>query len=189
MIRTITGTVTELMTDGMVVETAGVGYLVAVPARSVPALGAQVRVYTHHHVREDDEALYGFATPDELSLFEALLTVPSIGPKLALAILSAASPAELVSAVESDNLGFFQALPGLGKKSAAKIIVELKGKITSAGQTTIPGQGSELLEALVALGYRPSEVQALLGHVPDDLVSTQAQVTWALRQLGQPTHA
>lgn len=189
MIRTLAGTVTHLMPDGLVVHVGGVGYLVAVPLRSIPSLGESVEFFTYHLVREDEQALYGFATLDELSLFKALLTVPSIGPKSALAILSAASPTDIVRAVETDNLGFFQALPGLGKKSAAKIIVELKGKVTASGMVTIPNSQSDLLEALVTLGYRPSEVQALLGHVPADLESIQAQVTWALKQLGQPARA
>ncbi len=189
MIRTLSGTVTHLMADGIVVHVGGVGYLVAVAPRSVPRLGEPIELFTYHLVREDELALYGFASLDELELFKALLTVPSIGPKSALAILAAATPDQVRSAIEQDNLGFFQSLPGLGKKSAAKIIVELKGRITASRETTVPTQGSELLEALIALGYRPSEIQSILSQVPTDLESIQAQVTWALKQLGQTAHA
>ncbi|MBI4032780.1 Holliday junction branch migration protein RuvA [Candidatus Berkelbacteria bacterium] len=189
MIRTLTGTVSHLMPDGLVVNVGGVGYLVAVPPRSIPHVGESIELFTYHHVREDELALYGFTTVGELQLFRELLTVPSIGPKMALAILSTAAPNDILSAIETDNLGFFQSLPGVGKKSAAKIIVELKGKLTANRETTIPSGGSELVEALMALGYRPDEVQAIVNQVPPDVRDTEAQVAWALRELGQPAPA
>lgn len=185
MIRTLTGTATYILPDGIVVDVGGVGYLVAVPPRSVPRIGERIELLTYHHIREDGQALYGFSSIEELRLFTELLTVSSIGPKLALAILSAAVPDEILAAIEQDNLGFFQSLPGVGKKSAAKIIIELKGRITANRETTIPSGGGELIEALLALGYRPDEVQSVLGRLPSDLVETEAQVAWALRELGQ----
>lgn len=184
MIRTLTGPVSHLMPDGIVVDVNGVGYLVTVPTRNIPPIGATSTFYIYTHVREDELALYGFASADELRLFRELLTVPSIGPKLALAILSAATPAEITTAIEQDNLGFFHSLSGVGKKSAAKIIVELKGKLTASGPTTIPFGGSHLLEALTTLGYRPDEVQSVLKSVPANL-SLEEQVTWSLQQLAR----
>ncbi|MGI6103684.1 MAG: Holliday junction branch migration protein RuvA [Patescibacteria group bacterium] len=185
MIRSLRGTIAGQGLAGSILEVSGVGYLVSVPPRSAGRVGEERQYFTHHHVREDDEALYGFETMEELELFESLLTVPSIGPKLALAILSAATPDQIRSAVDSDNLGFFQSLPGVGKKSAAKIIVELKGKITASRETIIPGGGSELVDALTALGYAPEEIQHVVGKLPAELDGIQAQVTWALRELAR----
>lgn len=185
MIRSIRGTCIHVLATGCILDVNGIGYLALVPPRSIGRANEEKQYFTHHHVREDDEALYGFETMDELELFESLLTVPSIGPKLALAILSAATPNEIRSAVDGDNIGFFQSLPGVGKKSAAKIIVELKGKITASRETTIPGGGSELVEALIALGYVPSEIQRVIGKLPTEYTDVQSQVTWALRELGR----
>ena len=185
MIRSLRGNVLHAAISDSIIEVMGIGYAVAVPPRSAGRVGEEKQYFTHHHIREDDESLYGFETMEELELFESLLTVPSIGPKLALAILSAAAPNEIRTAVEGDNIGFFQSLPGVGKKSAAKIIVELKGKITTSRETTVPGAGSELVDALVALGYAPIEIQQVVSRLPSDLRDIQAQVTWALRELAR----
>ncbi|MBI2589756.1 Holliday junction branch migration protein RuvA [Candidatus Berkelbacteria bacterium] len=185
MIRTLRGEMTHHFPVGVVIEVAGVGYLVAVPARSVPQIGEQVFLFTYQHVREDELALFGFATLAELELFKLLLTVPSIGPKLGLTILSTATPDEIAAAVERDNLGFFQSIPGLGKKGAAKIIVELKGKIVAGREITIPGGGSELYDALVTLGYASAEIQEILKRLPKEKTSLEEQVAWALREAAQ----
>lgn len=185
MIRTITGTAQHLFPDGVVVDVGGVGYLVAVPARSAPRIGDAVSYMTYHHIREDGQALYGFTTSAELATFQLLITVPSIGPKLAMAILAVATPSDIASAVDTDNIGFFSSLPGVGKKSAAKIIVELKGKITASREVSVPGVGVELVDALTTLGYAPSEIQGVLARLPREHTTIQAQVTWALRELSQ----
>lgn len=184
MIRTVRGTVTYLGSSELVVETGGIGYLVTIADRSMRAVGSTTQFFTYHHVREDGQALFGFETMEELALFEQLLTVQSIGPKLAMAILSVATPPEIVSAVVQDNAGFFQAIPGVGKKSALKIIIELKGKLTGQSGVAVPTGGLALADALAGLGYAPTEVQQVIGRVPADL-SDEAQVGWALRELAQ----
>lgn len=184
MIKTIRGKTTHQLQPGIVVEVSGLGYLVIVPIRSVPNIGAEVFFYTYHHIREDNQALFGFETLAELEVFEALLTVPSIGPKLAMTIMSAATPDDISSAVATDNVGFFKSLPGVGGKSAAKIIVELKDKLTSGGLTSIPSAGTQLADALVSLGYSPQEVQAVLREAPTDL-SINDQVSWSLKWLAK----
>ena len=168
--------------QGLVIETAGIGYLVTVPTRSIKRLGDQVRFFTYHHIKEDGQALFGFETLVELKLFEQLITVSSIGPKLALAILSIATPEEVIGAVGADNVGFFQSIPGIGKKSALKIIIELKGKLTGEASISIPSGGLLLSDALVGLGYAPIEIQQVIQHVPVGLTD-EAQIAWALREL------
>jgi len=143
-----------------------------------------VQYFTYHHIREDGQALYGFGTIEDLETFEALLTVPSIGPKLAMTILSAATPAEISIAVASDNIDYFKSLPGVGGKSAAKIIVELKGKFTGDSSVSIPSSATGLLDALTALGYAPRDLGEVLKSVPSDL-DLSGQVSWSLKLLGQ----
>ncbi len=184
MIRTLRGTLTAHAGDGVILELGGIGYGIRTPLRSRGQLGAERRFFIHHHVREDEQLLFGFDTMEELNLFELLITVPSIGPKLAMAILSIAAPADIIGAVNTDNAGFFQAIPGLGKKSALKIIVELKGKFGGASSTSVPSGGLVLADALTGLGYDAAEVQSVVARVPAGLTDTE-QVGWALRELGQ----
>ncbi|MBI4185530.1 Holliday junction branch migration protein RuvA [Candidatus Berkelbacteria bacterium] len=184
MIRTIRGLVTRRLKDGIVIEANGIGYLITVPIRTQPSVGSDVYLFTYHHIREDIQALYGFISVEELQMFEALLTVSGIGPKIALAVMNVATPAQITQAVAADNLGFFQTVPGLGKKGAAKLIVELKGKLSKSGAVTIPTGGQDLAEALMALGYASHEIQTILGSVPPDL-DLQAQVSWSLKALAR----
>lgn len=183
MIRTISGIAQYILPEGIVVQAGGVGYLVTVPIRVTPRLGERVDLFTYHHIREDGQALFGFTTLEELNVFESLLTVPSIGPKLAMTILSAATPEEISSAVATDNVGFFKSLSGVGGKSAAKIIVELKGKLTGESFVGVPSADTSLLDALTALGYRPTDLQNILKSVPSDL-DLAGQVNWSLKTLG-----
>ncbi len=182
MIRSLSGTVTDHVRDGLILEVAGVGYLVSIPLRSLPAVGSTVRLYTHHHVREQEQALYGFSTLAELASFESLLAVSGIGPKSALAILTIASSGQLEGAIETDDVGFFASVPGIGKKTAARIIVELKGKLLAPSDS--PGL-SDLRAALESLGYAPRDVEPLTRTLPADLIDIQDQLGWILRQLGQ----
>ncbi len=184
MIRTIRGTIIHHLAQGIVVEVSGIGYFVTVPSRSVQPVGTEVRYFIYHHIREDGQALFGFPTIEELSTFEALLTVPSIGPKLAMTVLGAATPDEISRAVATDNVSFFKSLPGVGGKSAAKIIVELKGKLTGEALTSVPPTDSNLIDALTVLGYAPRDVHDILKSVPSDL-DLAGQVNWALKELGQ----
>lgn len=182
MIRSVTGEVIQIGLQQLVIETAGIGYLVSVTKRTNKQLGEQVRLFTYHHIKEDGQALYGFEAMAELQLFEQLISVSSIGPKLALSILSVAKPEEIISAVSADNVGFFQAISGIGKKSALKIIIELKGKLTGEASSVMPSGGLLLADALVSLGYATIEIQQVIQRVPVGL-GDEAQVAWALREL------
>ena len=107
-----------------------------------------------------------------------------MGRRGGVSILWAATPSDIASAVAADNVGFFSALPGVGKKSAANIIIQLKGKLVGGGSPTIPGGGTALVDALTTLGYAPAEIQPLVARLPSELQSPEAQVSWALKQLG-----
>jgi len=168
--------------EQLILSVAGVGYGLAVPVRLQAVVGETRTLHTHLHVREDNLSLFGFETAAELALFEQLITVPSIGPKLAMAILSIAAPGDIVAAVNGDNAGFFQAIPGLGKKSALKIIVELKGKFGGQASSAVPSGGLVLADALSGLGYEAAEIHLVVARVPAGL-SDKEQVAWALREL------
>jgi Holliday junction DNA helicase RuvA len=171
--------------DGLVLDVGGVGYLVAAtPSALGRADGArEVTIETYLHVREDTLQLYGFADAAERELFIRLLGVSGIGPKVALAVVSSAAPTELMSAITLGDFARFQAIPGIGKKTAERIVLELKGSvqdsIVAASDTGAP---RELVarEALVELGYSIIEAERALAGVDPDL-PPEERVREALR--------
>ncbi len=186
MIARVAGEVALRRTDHVVVETAsGVGYRVAVSAQTmerVPPVGQSVSLHTELIVREDSMALYGFATEEEQDLFTLLLGVQSVGPKMALAVLSGGSPRDLVGALAAGDAKRFQAVPGIGKRTAERIIVELREKV-GVPQDLVPavcggpshGDDPRLLarDGLVELGYELSEAERLLSGAPGDATAEQ----------------
>ena len=184
MIRTIDGVLTYHTSKGVIINVSGIGYLVAVPLRSLPRAGDMVTLFIHHHIREDAQTLYGFQTLNELELFERFLDVSSIGPKSALAILSVANADEIAQAVELADETFFTRVPGLGKKSALKILLELKGKlIVDSLDGSLANTHRELIEALESLGYATKDLQATMKQLPPELIDLQSQLTWVLKNL------
>jgi Holliday junction DNA helicase RuvA len=189
MIALVSGTVAVRRADHVVVDCAGVGYRLAVSAetlRHVPAVGKQVVLHTHLVVRDDALALYGFATEEERELFLMLLGVQSVGPKVALAVLSGGPPRELLGALASGDSARFQAVPGIGKRTAERIIVELREKVGSS----LPDEAIQVSrsddpralarEGLVGLGYSAQEADELLdgasGEQPEDLIAHALRV-------------
>lgn len=182
MIGSLRGTLTDRAADGEVlVEVAGVGYRVTVaPATAVQLgeLGDDVFVHVHHHIREDAQTLYGFATRDERRCFEALLGAHGVGPALALAILSVHDPAGLGRVVADDDVAALCLVPGVGKKTAARLLLELKSRLDApevppaatpvALATGGAGARADVRDALANLGYGPDEVVAVLRDLPDD---------------------
>jgi Holliday junction DNA helicase RuvA len=164
MISELRGTLIEKSPAGIVVDVGGVGFRLLVPLstyRELPDEGTAVRLLTHLHVKEDALDLFGFATPEERAIFLALVSVSGIGPKLALAILSGLSPEVFHRAVVEEDLGLLTSISGIGRKTAQRIIVELKEKlsgmdVSSIGGTGAPGAGEEgdAVLALVSLGVR-----------------------------------
>lgn len=187
MIAALRGEVIARGADHVVVEVNGVGYKVFVPRH--PS-GDQVLLHTHQVVREDDESLYGFESRDELALFEMLITVSGVGPKAGLAILSVARPAEIAAAIGSQDTSVLARAPGVGKKTAERLIVDLKEKIGRVTGVSAP-DGAVRSEddahiALVALGYTASEAASALRSVPPQgKVSTEERIAAALRSAGR----
>jgi Holliday junction DNA helicase RuvA len=184
MIALVSGTVVTRRADHVVIECAGVGYRLAVSAetlRQVPAVGRSVLLHAHLVVRDDTIALYGFATEEERELFLMLLAVQSVGPKMALAVLSGGPPRELLRALAAGDAARLRAVPGVGKRTAERIIVELREKVgtsTPDAEITITRADDPRAlarEALVGLGYSIQESDVLLegasGEQPEDLIA------------------
>jgi holliday junction DNA helicase RuvA len=190
MIALLRGEVAVRRSDHVVILSGSVGYRAAVSAetlRHVPAVGEQVTLHTHLIVRDDALTLYAFASEQERDLFLMLLCVQAVGPKVALAVLSAGSPRELIGALAAGDAGRFQAVPGIGKRTAERIIVELREKVgvdgDAAAGARVPilarrgeAQDPRLLarEGLLELGYAPGEAEELLsgaeGETAEELI-------------------
>jgi holliday junction DNA helicase RuvA len=187
MIASVRGGVVLRRPGEVVVEAAGVGYRLAVSSetlRQVPAVGAEVALHSHLVMREDSLQLYGFASEAERDLFLMLVGVQGVGPKVALAVLSGGSPRELLGAIAAGDAARFQAVPGIGKRTAERVIVELREKVAGAasdeivvrrGAATRDEPRSVAREGLLGLGFAPGEADELLagieGDSPEDLIA------------------
>jgi Holliday junction DNA helicase RuvA len=187
MISRLRGKAVAWDADGLVLDVNGVGYrLFATPAAVKKADGAdEVVLETHLHVREDAMQLFGFADADERELFEQLLSVSGVGPKVALAIVSGYSPGELRRAIVREDDALFQSIPGIGKKTAQRVVLELKEKIAPLAAVETPhlGDGDGHIvarDALVELGYSAAEAEQRLAAVDPDLPPAE-RVREALR--------
>jgi Holliday junction DNA helicase RuvA len=197
VIASLDGVVGALAAESLVLEVGGVGYRVfttpAVLAGAEP--GRRLRLHTHHLVREDLQALYGFRTPEELGFFGLLLTVTGVGPKVALGLLGSRPVADLQLAILADDQGLLTAVPGVGKRLAARIVLELREKVAAAGVAAgTPASGGagahpaegEVVGALQALGYTLAEAREAARHVgvqAADGGSLEDRVKAALRSL------
>jgi Holliday junction DNA helicase RuvA len=187
VIGSLRGRLLDRGADEVLVEVAGVGYRAVVAPTTAVALGDvgdDVFVWVHHHVREDAQTLYGFASLDERRTFEALIGAHGVGPSLALAILSVHAPAALARILADDDVAALCLVPGVGKKTAARLLVELKSRLHVPDRGTVPavagsGSGSggngaapsaqaDVREALAGLGYGPDEIRAATVDLPDD---------------------
>jgi len=167
--------------QGLIVDVNGVGYLVAATP-SVSRLGSgEIAIEIHTVVREDALALYGFATSEERDLFELLLGVSGVGPKVALAIVSGSTPAELRRAIARDDVKRFQAIPGIGLKTAQRVVLELKEKLASVDYATEASEELVARDALVGLGWSLVDAERALADVDQEL-SVEEQVRAVLRK-------
>jgi len=180
----------------IVLECSGVGYEVETPMSTfldLPEIGAELFLHTHLLVREDAQILYGFATDEERVLFRTLLKVNRVGAKMALGVLSAMSANDFRRCVEYEDAATLSKVPGIGRKTAERLIMEMRDKIGSVGAPTLPGQKvsvessprSEATDALVALGYKANEVNKLLAKLDIDDESAEDIIRLALRQAAQ----
>jgi holliday junction DNA helicase RuvA len=181
MISRLRGTVAARTSAGLVIDVGGVGYLVAATPRVNARLGEETTVETYLHVREDALQLYGFATAEERELFELLLGVSGIGPKVALAIVSGSPPAELRRAIAREDLARFEAIPGIGRKTAQRVVMELKDKLAGPADAGPASGLFEARDALVALGWALLDADRVLAGI-DDSLPVEEQVRTALRQ-------
>ena len=184
MIASVRGEVVVRRADHVVVECAGVGYRLAVSAhtlRAVPRAGNEALLHTHLVLRDDGMHLYGFASEEERELFLMLVGVQGVGPKVALAVLSGGSPRELTNAIAAGDAARFQVAPGIGKRTAERIIVELREKVAGEAVadaiTTTASEDPRTLarEGLLGLGFTPQEADGLLaeteGDTPEELIA------------------
>jgi Holliday junction DNA helicase RuvA len=187
MIARLRGRAVGYDAEGLVLDVGGVGYRVlATPAAVRKAEAAEeVALETHLHVREDALVLFGFAGSDERVLFERLLAVSGVGPKVALAIVSAYSPAELRRAIVRDDTALFESIPGIGKKTAQRVVLELREKVSALDAVNEPHLGSGdghvvARDALLELGYTVAEAEERLAAIDPDLPPSE-RVRLALR--------
>jgi Holliday junction DNA helicase RuvA len=188
MIGRLRGTLVERGQEAIVIEVGGVGYLVTVSPRTLsdlPGLGEEAVLHTHLHVREDQLALYGFGSSSDKELFGMLLGVSGVGPKVAMAILATMTYEQLSIAVASDDIPALTAVPGIGKRSAQKLLLELRPKMDVLDDVSVvSGPMGEVREALEGLGYGPDEIRGTLADMPNDL-PIEELLRRSLQQLGK----
>jgi holliday junction DNA helicase RuvA len=181
MISRVTGKVVELVEKGAVVETSGLGYAIFTP--STFKVGDTTTLHTHLVIRDDVQELYGFETPQEKLLFIKLISVSGVGPKTGLQIMSMYPMNELVRIIKSGDSKAISLVSGVGKKSAEKIIIDLKDKLDGF-ESSEKGPEHDLVEALISLGYKEYQIRSVVGSINNDL-PLQKQITTALQLLGK----
>jgi Holliday junction DNA helicase RuvA len=181
VIARLRGTVAARTAAGLVIDVGGVGYLVAATPRVNARVGEEATVETYLHVREDALQLYGFATADERGLFELLLGVSGVGPKVALAIVSGSTPTELRRAIARDDTARFEAIPGIGRKTAQRVVLELKEKMSIPVEAGTAAGAVLARDALVELGWSMVDAERALAGV-DESLPVEDQVRHALRK-------
>ena len=192
MISSLNGTVESLGSEWAIINVGGIGFQVFMPTSTLSTMGTagkEVRLFTHLHLREDNATLYGFSTADELALFQSLIGVSGLGPKMGLAMLSAMNVEQLVTAIATGSADLLTVIPGIGKKVASRIVLELKEKI-GAGWITTPTtqfaqENMDVLAALTALGYSAAEAAKAVTTLPaaTDL-SLEEKIKLALAYFG-----
>ncbi len=195
----IKGTLEEKTKDSIVVETAGIGYKIFVSEQTMEKLGElgeKVKIYTHYHVREDNISLYGFLSNEELKMFELLIQVSGIGAKTAIVMLSKITPSEFALAVISNDIKTLTTIPGVGSKSAQRIVLELKDKLKTedaiskeeiSQATTVTNNENieEAVQALQILGYNKGEIKKVIEKLKVKNMSTEEIIKQALKHLSR----
>jgi Holliday junction DNA helicase RuvA len=192
MIATLEGTLEYRGDNSIIINVGGIGFRVYVPASTLSQLGAvkgRVSLYTHLHVREDNISLYGFASSEELTLFKSLISVSGIGTKLALSLLSALNPEQLVMAITSGDIDLLSQTPGIGKKMASRLVVELRGKLEKDWREMalpLAPERVDVIAALTGLGYSVTEAAKAISRLPDsEELSLEEKVRMALQQMAR----
>jgi holliday junction DNA helicase RuvA len=190
MIATLEGTLEYRGVDSVIINVGGIGFQVYVSSSTLSQLGAikdKVSLYTHLHLREDNVALYGFTSSEELALFRNLISVSGVGPKLALALLSGLNPEQLIMAIASGNVDVISQISGVGRKVASRLIVELRGKLEKQWEGTVlplAPENTDAIAALTGLGYSVREATQAISNLPSsEGMSLEEKVKAALQQL------
>ena len=195
MIGSLRGRLAGKLAPHIMLECSGVGYEVETPMSTfldLPAVGTEIFLHTHFLVREDAQILSGFATEEERELFRTLLKVNRVGAKMALGVLSAMSASDFRRCVEYEDAATLSRVPGIGKKTAERLIMEMRDKVDKVGVPSLPGgkqiaveasARSEAFDALVALGYKANEVNKLLGKLDIDGLSAEDIIRQSLKQV------
>jgi holliday junction DNA helicase RuvA len=190
MIATLEGTLEYRGNDSVIINVGGIGFRVHVSGFTLSRLGpvnSKVFLYTHLHLREDNVSLHGFGSAEELSLFKNLVSVSGIGPKAALGLLSALEPQQLVMAIASGNADLISQAPGIGKKMAGRLIIELKGKLEKEWtEIAVPlaAEGADVIAALTGLGYSLTEATRVVSKLSgSEELSLEEKIRTALQQL------
>jgi Holliday junction DNA helicase RuvA len=191
MIGRLTGVIAEKAPPQVLIDVGGVGYEVDVPMSTfynLPKLGERTTLLTHFVVREDAQVLYGFGSAAERQAFRQLIKVSGVGPRMALSLLSGLSVAELAQAISVQEAGRLTRIPGIGKKTAERLLLELKGKLGAelgAAPVSVKSEAqADVLQALVALGYSDKEAAAALKALPED-VGVSEGIKLALKSLAK----
>lgn len=187
MIGSLEGKVTQKGTGYVILKSGGVGYKVSLPGSLLLStkVGQEVEFMVHTHVREDQFALYGFSNLEELEFFELLITVSGVGPKSGLAIMSLADVKMIKSAITSEDPSVFTKVSGIGRKIAERVIVELKGKLKEeADSAPVAKEHSDVLDALIALGYKEQEARDAMKDLPAG-ITLQEKIKIALKTLSK----
>lgn len=192
MIATLEGILECRGEDSVIINVGGIGFRAHVSSSTSSQLGAvkgRVSLYTHLHVREDSISLYGFASREELTLFKSLISVTGIGAKLALTLLSALNPEQLVMAITSGDIDLLSRTPGIGKKIAGRLVVELRGKFEKEWKETglpLGPEHADVIAALTGLGYSVTEATKAISRIPDsEAMSLEEKVRMALQQMAR----
>lgn len=193
MISYLKGKVVLFKMGTLILNVNGVGYKVFVNPQiniqnNIVDTKAEVELYTHQHIREDSSDLYGFLSYQELELFELLISVNGVGPKAGMNIMSSSKSDRIIKAISSDDLAFFTSISGIGKKVSAKIILDLKSKISgdkSVSFISKADESSDVMEALISLGYKNLELNGIIQKIPAELITTEQKITWCLKNLAK----
>ena len=192
MISSLHGKIESSGSDQVIINVGGIGFQVYMPTTALATLGRtgdEVDVFTHLHLREDNVALYGFTTTEELWLFETLISVSGLGPRLALSMLSALNSEQITTAIATGSIEVLEMIPGIGKKVANRIILELKDKIGAGWiaihATELAQENTDVLAALTSLGYSAAEATKAVTNLPADTnLDLEEKIKIALQYLG-----
>lgn len=183
MIAYIKGNIAIIQADSVVVDVQGIGYEIFVGHPYEYEMNQEVMFYTYNHIREDINALYGFPTSEEKVLYNRLLSVKGVGPKVGMTILASTTPNMLIHAIDSEDVGYLKKIPGIGPKAAGQIILDLKGKLATSDTVTIQPHVKEAIEALTALGYTKKEIDFAMKDLPDTLETVEEIVKASLQKI------